>query len=206
MSSPANEYFQNGCGRCSLGGTPACRVNQWRSELAELRKILLTTSLVEERKWGVACYTHNRKNIAMLGAFKEDCVISFFKGALIKDPDGILEKRGEATQSARVVRFTSLTQVKKIRQQLLSFVVQAIELEEKGQRVESKKISVADFPIELTNCFQTDAGFKNAFLALTPGRQRGYLLHFNGGKKSETRLARIEKYRNKILAGKGLLD
>lgn len=210
MSRPtikgAEDFFKNGCGRCSLGGTPACRVNQWRSELEEMRKILRSTSLVEERKWGVACYTHNGKNIVMLGAFKECSVISFLKGALINDPDGLLEKRGEATQSARVIRITSLVQLKKIRTQLLAFIANALEIEEKGQRVESKKIEEMDFPTELNAYFRAEPALKKAFLALTPGRQRGYLLHFNGAKKTETRSGRIEKYRAKILSGKGLMD
>lgn len=146
-TSPADEFFQNGCGRCSLGGTPDCKVNTWRKELAALRKIMRSTSLVEERKWGVACYTTNGKNIALLGAFKQCCTLSFPKGALLKDPKKLLEKGGEATQSARVVRFTSLSEVKANEQTLKDLIEQAIQVENSGQKVETKKVDEDDFPL-----------------------------------------------------------
>jgi uncharacterized protein YdeI (YjbR/CyaY-like superfamily) len=202
----ADEFFKNGCGRCSLGGTPNCKVNTWRKELAALRKIMKSTSLVEERKWGVACYTSNGKNIALLGAFKQCCTLSFPKGALLKDPKKLLEKGGEATQSARVVRITSLAKVQTNMDALKELIEQAIQVGNSGQKVETKKVGEADFPTELKNYFQSDERFKKAFQSLTPGRQRGYILFFTSAKKSETRTARIEKYRSKILSGKGMLD
>ena len=206
MSYPADDFFKNGCGRCSLGGTPDCKVNAWRKELAALRKIMRSTALMEERKWGVACYTSNGKNIALLSAFKQCCTLSFPKGALLDDPNKILEKGGEATQSARVVRFTTVSKVESNQKALKDLILQAIQIEASGRQVETKKITETDFPIELKTFFKSDERFKNAFLSLTPGRQRGYILFFTGAKKTETRVARIEKYRTKILAGEGMMD
>lgn len=198
-------YLSEGCGRCSLGGTPDCKVHKWTAELDYLRSILINSELTEECKWGLPCYTFKSKNIILISAFKDYCTINFLKGAIIKDPNKILVKQGENSQSARCIKFTSIDQIHKVESEIISFIKQTIEIEIKGLKVKIDK-NPEPIPEELTDIFKEDPTFKSAFEALTPGRQRGYIIFFSAPKQSATRKSRIEKYTEKILNGEGLND
>lgn len=206
MHPGVDHYLAEGCGRCPLGGTPQCKVHTWPAELAALRTILLDTELTEEVKWKVPCYTVQGSNVLILSAFKEYCSVSFFKGALLSDPHQLLEQPGENSQAARLLRFTAVQQVVALEPIIRAYIAEAIAVEKAGLTVDFKKPEEFDIPDELVDQFDADPDFRAAFEALTPGRQRGYLLHFAAPKQAKTRAARIEKYRAQILAGKGLHD
>jgi uncharacterized protein YdeI (YjbR/CyaY-like superfamily) len=198
-------YLIDGCGRCDLYATPKCKVKKWQSELEALRDIVLDCGLTEELKWSVPTYTYNNKNIAIVSAFKEYCSLSFFKGALLKDNKGILQKQGESSQSARLIKFTNLKEVLKNKANIKSYLLEAIKNEEEGLKVEFKK-NPEPIPEELLSKMEEMPALKKAFNALTPGRQRGYIIYFSQPKQSKTRESRIEKYISKILSGKGFFD
>jgi uncharacterized protein YdeI (YjbR/CyaY-like superfamily) len=179
---------------------------QWQQELSKLRKIILDSGLTEDVKWRVPVYTLDNKNVVFLGSFKDNCVISFIKGALLKDPKKILVAPGENTQSARVVRFTNIEQIAKLEPTLKAYIQEAIKAEKAGLKVRFKKVSEFTIPEELQAKFDAKPALKTAFAALTPGRQRAYILHFSAAKQSTTRAARVEKCMPRILAGKGLDD
>ena len=200
-------YFEQGCGRCNLHATPECRVHLWPGALAELRLIALESGLKEERKWGVPCYVNEKgKNVALLGAFKAHCLISFFQGALLDDPDGVLESPGSNSQSTRQMRFTTAEQVQAAKPVLVRFLQQAIANEAAGKNAELKTPATYDIPEEFQQALNQDAALAEAFERLTPGRRRAYLMHFTQPKKSATRQARIDKAREDILNGIGLND
>ncbi len=205
MNPQVDHYLLEGCGRCPLGGTPDCKVHNWTTELELLRGIVLDSGLTEELKWGVPCYTYRGKNILLLSAFKAHCAISFFKGALLDDPAGILEKPGENSQAGRLIKFTNTQQVVELEPHLKVLFKAAIEVEKAGLKVPFKK-QPEPIPEELQQKFAEDPVLKAAFAALTPGRQRGYILHFSQPKQSKTRISRIEKCISKILKGEGLHD
>ncbi len=204
-SKPENVegYLQAGCGRCKLGGTPDCKVNRWAAELALLRGLLLGADLGEEIKWGSPCYTHGGRNILMLGALKDCAVVSFFRGAELDDPEGLLEKPGENSRFARYLRFRDAESVAEREGALRRLVSAAVDLEGSGKRAAPSDDGTLPVPAELALAFHGDPEYETAFATLTPGRRRGYLLHFNSAKQSKTRSARIAKCRPKILAGKG---
>ena len=179
---------------------------RWRQELQELRNIALDRRLVEEVKWRVPCYTSEGKNILFLGAFKESCTIGFVNGALLRDPGGILEKPGENSQSSRRIRFTRVQEIIAIAPVFKAYIDEAVRVAKAGLKVKLKKVSESDYPEELKRTLDEDPALKTAFGALTPGRQRGYLLHFSGAKQSKTRQSRVEKCIARILDGKGLDD
>ncbi len=206
MNTSADAYFIQGCGRCKLGGTPQCKVNRWSAELQLLRQLLLASGLTEECKWGMPCYTHKGQNVAILGAFKEYCSISFFKGALLPDEWGLLTTAGENSQVGRLIKIISTEQVDARAEQILLTLQQAIDIENSGQKVPQRNIEEEEVPQELLLEFEADQDFENAFKALTPGRQRGYLMFFRGAKQSATRTTRIHKSRDRIMKGKGLQD
>jgi uncharacterized protein YdeI (YjbR/CyaY-like superfamily) len=195
-------YFATGCGRCALWNTPECKALRWGSALQKLRNIALGCGLTEELKWSQPVYTFNGKNILLLAAFKDNCALSFFKGALLKDPSGILEKPGENTQAGRVARFTDLNNIDGMADTLSAYILEAIELEKEGRKLEQKS-EPTPLPHELLQQFEESPALKAAFGQLTPGRQRSYLLHFSGAKQSATVVARIQKCIPKILEGKG---
>ncbi|MCW8129706.1 MAG: YdeI/OmpD-associated family protein [Planctomycetota bacterium] len=178
----------------------------WKDVLHALRAILLNSPLTEEVKWRQPCYTFQESNVLILGAFKESCVLSFFKGALLKDPKGLLQVPGENTQAARVIRFADTREVEARTPDLKALIQEAIEAEKAGLKVPFKKITEHKLPDELQAAFDKDAAFEKAFRALTPGRQRAYLLHFSSAKQSATRAARIQKHAPRILKGKGMED
>jgi uncharacterized protein YdeI (YjbR/CyaY-like superfamily) len=180
------------------------RAKAWQGEIQKLRTILLDGGLDEDLKWGKPCFMFEGKNIAIIQPFKEHCSLMFFKGALLLDTHGVLRSQGENTQSALRMEFTSEAQIKKA--VLKSYVKQAIAAEQAGLKAEFPAKRELELPEELTRMLKKDAKLSKAFYALTPGRQRGYVLHFTGAKRAETRIARIEKCRPKILAGIGFHD
>lgn len=182
------------------------KAKQWQEEMLALRAIAGDCGLTEELKWRQPCYTFEGHNVVIIGAFKNFCVLSFFKGALLKDPKGILEQVGENTQSGRTIRITSVDQIEKLKPSIKSLIKEAINVEKAGLKVEFKKITERPLPEELEAKFKESPALKKAFNALTPGRQREYLLHFSSAKQSATRTARIEKCTPKILKGEGFND
>jgi uncharacterized protein YdeI (YjbR/CyaY-like superfamily) len=184
------------------------KTKKWPEELEQLRTIVLGCGLVEELKWGVPCYTHQKTNIVLIHVFKEYCALLFFKGALLDDPEGILVQQTKNVQSARQVRFTNVRQIAKMKSILKAYIYEAIEVEKAGLKVPFKKTAEFSVPQEFKNKLSAKGGpaLKMAFDALTPGRQRGYMLYFSAPKQSKTIESRIEKYRKHILNGKGLND
>lgn len=203
MNTTVDNYLLAGCGRCPLGNTPACKVNHWQKELKLLRAIVLDCGLTETVKWGVPCYTFNRSNIAIVSAFKDYCCISFFKGALLHNESGILSSPGDNSQAAMLVKFTNAKEITKKAPVLKALIFEAVEIEKAGLKVNLKKITEHPVPAEFEKRLEQDAVLQKAFKALTPGRQRGYLIHFSQPKQSKTREARIEKCLPQILKGKG---
>lgn len=202
MTKDVETYFQSGCGRCELGGTPLCKVHTWSAELQLLRNIVLACGLQETCKWGVPCYTYKQNNIVLVSAFKSYCSISFFKGALLQDPDGLLEKPGENTQGGRLLKFTEVTQIQSLESIIRAFIFEAIEIENQGLEVVYKK-EQESIPEELQTVLNHNAELKAAFEALTPGKKRSYILHVSQAKQSKTRATRAEKCAPKIMLGKG---
>ncbi|WP_339742323.1 DUF1801 domain-containing protein [uncultured Rubinisphaera sp.] len=178
---------------------------QWQEELKQLRKIALDSQLVEELKWRVPCYTFQNRNVVLISELKNYCALSFFKGALLKDVQGILKKPGDNTQAARLIRFTSLEEILKLEPILNAYLEEAKEVEKAGLKVELKK-TPEPVPEEVQQVFEKDRALKKAFEELTPGRQRAYLMFFAAAKQSKTRIARVKKYRSQILDGKGMND
>ncbi|HZG29256.1 MAG TPA: DUF1801 domain-containing protein [Ensifer sp.] len=179
---------------------------RWQAEMTALRALLLDCPLVEDLKWGVPCYTLDGKNVVLIHAFKEYCALLFHKGALMKDPDGVLIQQTENVQSARQIRFTSLEETQRMQNLVKSYVHEAIDVEKAGLKVIHKSVAEFAMPDEFRSALSEDDTLKSAFDALTPGRQRAYLLHFSSAKQSATRQSRIEKCRPKIMEGKGLDD
>ena len=181
-------------------------LSKFKKEIEQLRAIVLDCGLVEELKWGVPCYTYKKSNIIMLGTFKDFCIISFLKGVLLNDAEGILSQQGENTQSSRVIKFTDAKDIVKLKSTIKVYIFEAIEIENAGLKVELKKTEDYAMPEELTATLKKDAKLKKAFENLTPGRKRGYLLHFSGSKQSQTRQSRIDACTPRILKGKGIHD
>ena len=179
---------------------------KWPQELEKLRVIVLDCGLTEELKWGCPCYTLNKNNIVLIHVFKEYCALLFFKGALLNDPENILVQQTENVQAARQIRFTSVEQVIILAPALKGYIQQAIDVEKAGLKVEFKKTAQFAMPEEFQIKLDASPALKTAFEALSPGRQKGYLLHFSQPKQAKTREARVEKYIPQILDGKGLDD
>lgn len=204
MTTNVEIYFSEGCGRCSLGGTPECKVHTWQQELIALRRIVLECGLDEECKWGVPCYTFQGKNILMVSALKDSCIISFFKGSLLHDEHGLLSFAGENSQVAKMFRFTRAEDILMLEELIKTYIFEAVEVEKAGLKV--PKSAAPELPEELLQKFEEMPAFQVAFEALTPGRQRGYVLYFSQPKQAQTRESRIEKCVPKILNGEGLHD
>jgi uncharacterized protein YdeI (YjbR/CyaY-like superfamily) len=205
MNAQVDKYLIDGCMRCKYGATIDCKVNKWKEELLILRQIVLESGLKEELKWSVPCYTFNHKNVLIMSAFKEYTCLSFLKGALLKDKEGILLKQGEHSQSARIIKYTDSKQIIKQVTILKSYIQEAIEIEQSGKKVVLTK-NPESIPDELTNEFSNDSEFKKSFYALTPGRQRGYIIYFSAPKSAQSKINRIEKSKQSILNGIGLND
>nr|WP_294904528.1 YdeI/OmpD-associated family protein [uncultured Lacibacter sp.] len=178
----------------------------WQKELEQLRTIVLDCGLTEELKWGCPCYQYQNRNVVLLHVFKEYCAVLFFKGALLNDEHAVLVQQTENVQAARQMRFTNVKEVVKLKKVLKAYIYEAIEVEKAGLKVPLKKTTEFKMPEEFEARLTKSKTLKNAFEALTPGRQRAYLLYFSSAKQAKTREARIEKYIPQIMAGKGLDD
>ncbi|EPZ44478.1 YdeI/OmpD-associated family protein [Alicyclobacillus acidoterrestris] len=205
MNPKVDAYLAQGCMRCKLGGTPNCKVHKWEEELKRLRAILLDCGLTEELKWSQPCYTYQKRNVVMMSAFKEFCSLNFMKGSLLKDTYGVLVKPGENTQVGRQIRFTNVGDIIKMEPILKEYIHEAIEVEKLGERPKIRK-NPEPMPEEFHKKLHEMPDLKTAFEALTPGRQRAYILYFSAPKQSKTRESRIEKCMQRILEGKGLND
>lgn len=179
---------------------------KWQGELEKLRTIILACQLSEELKWGVPCYTFQDSNIVLMHTFKEYCALLFFKGVLLKDASGILVQQTKNTQASRQIRFTSVREIAEMEATLKAYIMEAIEVEKAGLKVNFKKTKEFNMPEEFQSKLGELPALRNAFEALTPGRQRAYLLYFSAPKQSKTRESRVEKYTQQILKGKGLDD
>ena len=180
--------------------------NKWQEEILKLRTIALDTGLTEELKWGCPCYTHKKTNIVLIHVFKEYCAYLFFKGALLKDTNGILIQQTKNVQAARQIRFTGVREIEKMETTLKVYIHEAIEVEKAGLKVKLKKTSEYIIPEEFKNKLNEIPSLKKAFYALTPGRQRGYIFYFSQPKQSKTRESRVAKCIKQIRNGKGLND
>lgn len=193
MNAQAEQFFE--------------KSKKWNEEYNLLREIILENkSLEEDYKWMHPCYTFEGKNVVLIHGFKEYCALLFHKGALLKDPKGILIQQTENVQSARQIRFTKAEQIIKLKSVIKDYVKQAVEIEKSGKKIEMKKVSDYPIPEEFQQALNDDKELNKAFYALTPGRQKGYLFYFNQAKQSQTRQTRIEKYYQQILDGKGIDD
>ncbi|MBI2268760.1 MAG: YdeI/OmpD-associated family protein [Bacteroidetes bacterium] len=183
------------------------KANKWKDEFLLLREIVIENkSLEEDYKWMHPCYTFKGKNIVLIHGFKEYCALLFHKGALMKDPKKILIQQTENVQSARQIRFTNAGQIIKLKFAIKNYIKEAIEIEKSGKKIAMKKVSDYPVPEEFQKTLDEDKALNNSFFSLTPGRQKGYLFYFNQAKQSKTREARIEKYYQHILDGKGMDD
>jgi uncharacterized protein YdeI (YjbR/CyaY-like superfamily) len=182
------------------------KAQKWQAEIKKLRMIVLDCQLTEELKWGVPCYTFQKSNVVLIHVFKEYCALLFVKGALLQDPSGILVQQTENVQAARQIRFTNVREIVQLEPSLKAYIQEAIEAEKAGLKVNLKKTTEFNLPEEFLNKLDEMPALKEAFDALTPGRQRAYLLYFSAPKQSKTRESRVEKSIQPILNGKGLND
>lgn len=182
MNPLVDRFFEVGCMRCKLGGTPACKVHLWTEPMETMRIWLMDSGLTEELKWGMPCYTYKGKNISMLYAFKESCGLSFFKGGLMKDPAGILEKPGENSQHGRMIKVRHTQDLLDIELHVKSYIQEAIAIEESGAKIASKPVEEYPYPEELKELLDSHLDWKQAFEALTPGRTKGLFIAFFFGE------------------------
>ena len=202
MITDIEDFFAKGCGRCERFATPACSANQWHAGLTGLRAICRSAGLVETVKWGHPCYMHAGRNIVLIGALQGDFRLNFFNAALMKDPDGLLERQGPNTQNPDSIRFTSSGQIEERATSIRAYLLEAMAYAEAGI-LPAKVPQTLELPDELVDAMDADPELAEAFHALTPGRQRSYVIHLSSAKTAATRVSRIEKARPNILAGKG---
>jgi len=202
MITNIEDFFTRGCGRCDRFDTPQCSSKLWGPGVAALRRICRDMGLSEYVKWGHPCYMHAGRNIVLVGALQGDFRLNFFNAALMKDPEGVMEKQGPNTQHPDSIRFTDNATPAVMEPTLRAYLKEAMDYAEAGIMAPKQEREL-DLPEELIEAMDADPELAEAFHALTPGRQRSYAIVLNGAKKSETRVARIEKLRPKILAGKG---
>lgn len=205
MISDIEDYYARGCGRCDRFGTPECSTQLWANGLRHLRRICIEAGLTETVKWGHPCFMHANRNIVIIGAFKGDFRLSFFNAALMKDPTGELERQGPNTAHPDMFRFTNSGDVERREEIIRAYLREAMEYAEAGKKP-PKYTSMPDLPQELVEALDADPVLAESFYALTPGRRKSYVINLNGAKKPETRIARIVKFRDKILAGKGAME
>jgi uncharacterized protein YdeI (YjbR/CyaY-like superfamily) len=205
MITDADDFFTKGCGRCERFATPACSTRRWISDLDRLRAICRDAGLEETVKWAHPCYMHAGRNICLLGAFQGDFRLSFMNAGLLKDPAGVLEPQGPNSQTPSMIRFTALGQVAELEPTIRAYLKQLKDHAEAGTRAPKVEREI-DIPDELVEAMDSDPELAEAFAALTPGRQRSYMFELNNAKQSATRVARIEKFRPRIIAGKGALE
>lgn len=205
MITEIEDFFTKGCGRCERFDTPDCSTRQWISGLNELRRICRASGLVETVKWAHPCYMHNGRNIVIIGAFRGDFRLSFFNAALMKDPEGVLEKQGQNTRHPDMIRFVDNAQVAAMEPVILSYLREAIGYAEAGIKPPKEEGEI-ELPDELVDALDSDPELAEAFHNLTPGRKKSYVINLNTVKKSETRTSRIVKFRDRILEGKGAME
>lgn len=205
MITEIEDFFSKGCGRCDRFATADCSTRQWAHGLNELRRICLASGLVETVKWGHPCYMHAGRNIVIIGAFRGDFRLSFFHAALMKDPEGVLEKQGPNTKHPDMIRFVDNAQVTKMEPVILSYLKEAMGYAQAGVKPPREESEI-ELPDELVEALDSDPELAEAFHGLTPGRKKSYAINLNSVKKSETRVSRIAKFRDHILAGKGALE
>ena len=205
MITEIEDYFSLGCGRCERFATADCSTRRWIGGLLALRKICIDLKLVETVKWAHPCYMHKDRNIALLGAFRDDFRISFFNAALMKDPEGVLERQGPNTKHPDMIRFTDNPQVAAMEGTIRSYLKEAMSYAEAGI-MPAKEAGEIELPSELAEALDSDPELAEAFHSLTPGRQRSYVINLNSAKKPETRISRIAAFRDRILNGKGALE
>lgn len=181
-------------------------LDKWEEEIRVLIRLAKEAGLDETIKWKHPCYTYNDKNVLIIGEFHDYCTIAFFKGVLLEDPKDILVWVGKNTQADRILKVRSLEQIRDLEEVIIAYIKEAIEIEKSGKKVQMKETQDYDVPDELSEIFSEIPEFKEAFYKLTPGRQRGYLLHYGGAKQSKTRTSRIEKSMDRVYMGKGLND
>ncbi len=205
MITDPDTYFAQGCGRCARFATPDCSTRAWLPGLLALRRICLSAGLTEAAKWGHPTYRHAGRNIAILGAFRGDFRLTFFDAALLSDPEGLLERQGENTLHPDCLRFTHAARPVALESAIRAFLAQAMDHAERGI-VPPKPPSEVDLPPELVAALAADPELSRAFAALTPGRQRSWAFHVKGAKSPTARIARIDRGRARILAGKGATE
>ena len=205
MITDIEDFFAKGCGRCERFATPDCSTRLWIDGLNELRRICLEAGLVETVKWAHPCYMHAGRNIVIIGAFRGDFRLTFFNAALMKDPEGVLERQGQNTQHPDMIRFVSNAAVAKMEPVIRAYLKEAMGYAEAGIKP-TKEVGEIELPDELIEALDSDPELAEAFHDLTPGRKKSYVINLGSVKKSETRAARIAKFRNHILAGKGALE
>ena len=205
MITDIEDFFSKGCGRCDRFATADCSTRQWAHGLNELRRICLASGLVETVKWGHPCYMHAGRNIVIIGAFRGDFRLSFFHAALMKDPEGVLEKQGLNTKHPDMIRFVANAQVTKMEPVILSYLKEAMGYAQAGVKPPREESEI-ELPDELVEALDSDPELAEAFHGLTPGRKKSYAINLKSVKKSETRVSRIAKFRDHILAGKGALE
>ena len=205
MITDIEDYFLIGCGRCPRFDTPECSTKVWAQGLADLRRICRAAGLLETVKWGHPCYMHAGRNIAMIGAFRGDFRLTFFKAGLMQDPEGLLEKPGPNAQHPAMIRFSDSAQVVALEPAIRAYLAEATAYAQAGIKP-PKQPSEIELPEELIAALDDDPDLAEAFHALTPGRQKSYVIALGSAKISATRVARIVKFRGKIIAGKGALE
>jgi uncharacterized protein YdeI (YjbR/CyaY-like superfamily) len=205
MITDPDTFFAQGCGRCDRFATPDCSTRRWLDGLLTLRRILSEAGLTETAKWGHPCYMHAGRNIAILGAFREDFRLTFFNAALMRDADGVLTKQGPNTRHADCIRFADNAGPTALEKTIRAYLAEAMGYAEKGV-LPSKEPAELDLPAELVEALDADPDLAEAFQALTPGRQKSWALHLNDAKAPATRVTRIAKGRDRIMAGKGATE
>lgn len=202
MITDIDDYFTKGCGRCSRFATPDCSTRTWAQGLQDLRQLCREAGLSETVKWGHPCYVHAGRNIVIIGAFRGDFRLTFFNAGLMKDPENLLEKPGPNTRNPCLIRFASNDRVAPMAPVIRSYLQEAMTYAEAGLTA-PKEDTETELPEELVDALASDPDLSAAFDALTPGRQRSYVINLNAAKQSATRIARIGRFRDKIISGKG---
>ena len=205
MITDPDDFFTKGCGRCARFATPDCSTRLWIDDLNHLRRICLDLGLEETVKWAHPCYMHAGRNIALLAAFRTDFRLGLMNAGLVKDTEGVLEPQGPNSQTPSMFRFTAVGQVGEREPIVRAYLRQLMDHAEAGTKL-AKAAREIDMPDELTDALDADPELAEAFQALTPGRQKSYLFNLNQTKQSATRVARIEKFRDRIIAGKGATE
>jgi len=206
MISDPGDFFTKGCGRCERFATPDCSTRRWIDGLNSLRRICFDMGLQETVKWAHPCYMHAGRNIAIFGAFQGDFRLSFLNPRLLKDTEGVLEPQGPNSQTPSMIRFTAVEQVGEMEPVIRAYLRRLMDHAEAGTKPPAKAEREIDMPDELTEALDADPELAEAFHALTPGRRKSYMFNLNQTRQSATRVARIEKFRGKIIAGKGAME